>query len=593
MSSQASQTQGVPRKSAVTMLGIAFIIGIIAGFGAIVFRIMIAVVHNLLFVGQFSWYYDANVHTASSAWGAGVIAVPIIGAVLVITIVKFFAPEAKGHGVPEVIDAIYYKSGKIRPQVAIFKSLASAISIGTGGSVGREGPIIQIGAAFGSAIGQWITMPVRQRITLIAAGAGAGIAATFNAPIGGIAFAIELLLVSVNAASLAIVATATVTAAYIGRAFLGLYPAFDIPVLAMPSAHMLTLYQMILFVPFGIAVGLLATVFTQGLYWAEDKFEALPINDYWRHTLGMALLGVLIYVMFRSAGHYYVDGVGYATIVDVLNGSLTDPIFLLCLCLAKLLATYLTLGSGASGGVFSPALFVGATFGAAVGQLIFMILPDAGIDPVMFPIAAMAGMIAGTTGAVLTAIIMLFEMTRDYHAILPIVFTSALAYLTRVHYSRESIYTLKLIRRGHIVHEGLQAAISSAKAAEHVMSENFAILSKHDYTLKNEAYKAAAAGALPVIITESEKVIGVYPPGCLHYSLASLERYRYIVVDQSEPLLSVLRQLRLNMAMIALVCIPGEELTLNMNISNIKGVITASEIMDASTKAAMLMSGTV
>ena len=169
-------------------------IGLIAGYGAVVFRAMIAAIHNLCFLGQLSFEYDANLHTPASPWGLWIIAVPVAGAVVVAFLVKTFAPEAKGHGVPEVMDAVYYHEGRIRPIVAAVKSVASAVSIGSGGSVGREGPIIQIGAAFGSSVGQVISMPARQRAMLIAAGAGGGIAATFNTPIGGIVFAIELVM---------------------------------------------------------------------------------------------------------------------------------------------------------------------------------------------------------------------------------------------------------------------------------------------------------------------------------------------------------------------------------------------------------------
>jgi chloride channel protein, CIC family len=170
---------------------LAILIGLVAGLGAVVFRGLISLFHNLLFLGHFSFIYDANVHTPPSPWGVFVIFVPVVGAAGVAFLVGKFAPEAKGHGVPEVMDAIYYNNGIIRPVVAVIKSLASALSIGSGGSIGREGPIIQIGSSFGSTMGQIIHMPPWQRITLIAAGAGAGIAATFNTPIGGVLFPLE------------------------------------------------------------------------------------------------------------------------------------------------------------------------------------------------------------------------------------------------------------------------------------------------------------------------------------------------------------------------------------------------------------------
>src|SRR5271167_320483 len=212
-------------------------VGVIAGFGAVVFRAMIGAIHNLLFLGQFSFDYDANVHTPASPWGAWIILAPVLGAVVVAFLVKTFAPEAKGHGVPEVMDAIYHHDGRIRPIVAVIKSLASAVSIGSGGSVGREGPIIQIGAAFGSTLGQVIAMPARQRAVLIAAGAGGGIAATFNTPIGGVLFAVELLLVEINARTLFPVSLSVAIATVIGRAAFGSKPSFDVA--AQPSEHLL------------------------------------------------------------------------------------------------------------------------------------------------------------------------------------------------------------------------------------------------------------------------------------------------------------------------------------------------------------------
>ena len=164
---------------------LAVLVGVIAGLGAVVFRGLIGLFHNLLFLGKLSVIYDANLHTPTSHWGAGVVLVPILGALVVAFLVKNFAPEAKGHGVPEVMDAIYYNKGVIRPIVAVIKSLASAVTIGSGGSVGREGPIVQIGSSFGSTLGQLLRLPAWQRITMLAAGAGGGIAATFNTPIGG------------------------------------------------------------------------------------------------------------------------------------------------------------------------------------------------------------------------------------------------------------------------------------------------------------------------------------------------------------------------------------------------------------------------
>src|SRR5579863_9047150 len=208
---------------------LAIVVGVVTGFGAVGFRALIGLFHNVAFLGLFAVSYDASSFTPPSPWGAFIILVPVIGGLIVTFLITNFAPEARGHGVPEVMDAIYYKEGVIRPVVAVIKSLASALSIGTGAAVGREGPIIQIGAAIGSTLGQIIDMAPWQRITLVAAGAGAGIAATFNTPIGGVMFAIELMMPELSARTFLPVALATGTATFIGRQLLGLQPAFAVP----------------------------------------------------------------------------------------------------------------------------------------------------------------------------------------------------------------------------------------------------------------------------------------------------------------------------------------------------------------------------
>jgi len=452
----------------------ALAVGVIAGLGAWIFRLLIGFFHNLLFLRTISLDYDANYHTPTDVWGVWVIAIPMVGALGVAWLVKTFAPEAKGHGVPEVMDAIHYNDGRIRPVVVVVKSLASAISIGSGGSVGREGPIIQIGATFGSVLGQWIAMPLRQRALLMAAGAGAGIAATFNAPLGGILFAVELLLVSVNAQSILIVSIATITATAIGRYLLGAAPAFDIPALQIPHFDVGSLWGLLALLPLGLVCGFVAAVFIRAIYWAEDRFDAMPGNYYTRHLTGMFLVGVMIYLLQRYSGHFYVQGVGYATIVDILNNVLGDPSFLLLLVLLKLTATCLTLGSGASGGVFSPSLFMGAALGATFGQGVSALFPGLEIGIAAYAIAGMAAMIGASTGAVFTSIVMLAEMTEDHNAILPVVLCVASAYALRKRICPPSIYTLKLNRRGHRVPEGLCAAISAAQWLGDIASRDFA-----------------------------------------------------------------------------------------------------------------------
>jgi CIC family chloride channel protein len=341
---------------------LAFIVGIVTGLGAVVFRSLIGLVHNAFFLGRFSFAYDASHFTPASPWGVFVILVPVVGGLAVTWIVSTFAPEAKGHGVPEVMDAIYYKRGVIRPVVAVVKSIASALAIGSGAAVGREGPIIQIGSALGSTLGQLVRMTAGQRITLVAAGAGAGIAATFNTPIGGVLFATELMMPEISVNTFLPVALATGTATFLGRLFFGAAPAFFVPAQlgAIPNepGSVLTL---ILYALLGALTGAAAALLIRSLHWAEDAFDRIP-GRYSRHALGMLIVGLTMYLLWRYARHYYVEGVGYAAIQATLYGQLQSGGFLLLLALCKTLATSVSLGSGSSGGVFSPSLFIGAAW---------------------------------------------------------------------------------------------------------------------------------------------------------------------------------------------------------------------------------------
>lgn len=560
----------------MALLGI--LVGVVAGFGAWIFRLLIGIVHNLLFLGEPDLYYDANLHTPTGPWGAGIILVPVIGSVLVTFLVKTFAPEAKGHGVPEVMDAIHYNDGRIRPQVAVVKSIASAISIGSGGSVGREGPIIQIGAAFGSTLGALFRLPPRQKIVLICAGAGGGISATFNAPLGGVLFAVELLLLSVNARSLLPVTLGTMTATFIGRWLLSTQPSFDVPDLVVPDFHLLQPWGVLLFIPLGLVMGGVCWAFVRGIYWSEDRFEQLIRNDYLRHALGMLAVGVMIWLVLRFAGHYYIQGVGYAAIMDILQGILADPLFLLLLFVLKYVATCLTLGSGGSGGVFSPSLFMGATVGAAFGSACHMLFPGLAIGVEVFAIAGMAAAVGGTTGAVLTASVMVFEMTLDQRAILPILITTVIAYAVRKHVSPDSIYTLKLRRRGHVVPEGLQAAVDDARAVRNVMSDRYR-------TLRGDA---PATGGREAIVVERDGIVqGVLPP--LHEGssrpLSELTLARLVIVPPEAPLVATLRQMHIEGADYALVLAsPGQK-----RVADILGILGPAEIAACSCRTARLL----
>ncbi len=493
----------------LVVCGLALVVGVITGLGAVVFRALIGFVHNLLFVGQLSFVYDSNLFTPPSPWGPWVILVPVIGGIGVTFIVNTFAPEAKGHGVPEVMDAIYYKRGVIRPVVAVAKSLASALSIGSGAAVGREGPIIQIGSALGSTLGQVIRMSMGQRIILVAAGAGAGIAATFNTPIGGVLFATELMLPEISVNTFLPVAIATATATFIGRLFFGARPAFDIPATlsslpVTPGGALILL----LYVVLGIAIGAAAALFVRSLHWLEDLFDEVP-GSYLRHALGMLLVGVMIYALMHWGGHYYVEGVGYATIQAALMGQLTAAGFLLLLYVCKLLATTISLGSGASGGIFSPSLFMGATLGGAFAALVSAIFPDLPISVPAFAMVGMGSMVGSGTGAAMTAVAMVFEMTRDYDIVLPMILAVAVALGVRRLLSRENIYTLKLVRRGHPIPKALHANMFLVRSARDTMEPDFTLVEETTSFDEFLQMSYPAAGMRHVVVTRGPLIVGV------------------------------------------------------------------------------------
>ena len=487
---------------------LALVVGVVTGFGAVGFRDLIGLIHNVLFLGKWAFRYDANLFTPASPWGPFVILVPVLGSVAVTFLVNTFAPEARGHGVPEVMDAIYYGGGVIRPIVAVVKSLASAIAIGSGAAVGREGPIIQIGSALGSTLGQVVRMSQGERIILVAAGAGSGIAATFNTPIGGVLFAIELMMPEVSSRTFLPVALATGTATFIGRFFFGPQPAFAVPHLAPLSVDATSGIILCLYALLGVVTGVAAAGFVRGLHLLEDLFDKIT-ERYTRHALGMLLVGLLMYALMQRFGQYYVEGVGYATIQVILLGQLAGAGLLFLLFLCKLLATTLSLGSGSSGGIFSPSLFMGATIGGAFAAALSALHLPFAINVPSFAMVGMGAMVGGGTGAVMTAVAMIFEMTRDYDIVLPMILAVAFSVGVRRVLSRENIYTLKLYRRGHVIPKALHANMFLVRRAKEVMDTDV-VLAPSELSFNSFLGRSDHGGRMRhVVIIEDNRIFGV------------------------------------------------------------------------------------
>jgi len=426
-------------ESAIIMLT-ALVVGLGAGLGAVVFRWLIAGVQSLAF-SELGGLLEpiAPFH---------LLIIPALGGAIFGPLIYRFAREAKGHGVPEVMEAVALRGGRIRPRVAIIKSVASAICIGTGGSVGREGPIAQIGSALGSTIGQWLNLSDERIRNLVACGAAGGIAATFNAPIAGAVFALEVILGQLHVTYFGAVVISAVTADVVTHFFTKDVRAFTVPQYALVSPWELAFYTIL-----GILAAVGAVAFTRLLYFTEDRWDGLHIPEYVKPVFGGLLVGVIGILSFKTNGFPRVFGVGYESITDVLSGQLAIQV-VLGLFLLKLLATVMTLGSGGSGGIFAPALYMGAMLGFLFGHAAHQVFPSITGPAGAYAMVGMAAFFGGAAHAPVTAILILFEMTGDYDIILPLMLATVVSTLISRLLSRESIYTLKLTRRGIHLEQG-------------------------------------------------------------------------------------------------------------------------------------------
>ena len=515
--SPAPEAEAPPDRevSLPAMLLLALVVGIVAGVGAIVFKYLIAFIYNLAFYGELSLHLEPNAYGAPSPWGMGIILVPVIGGLVVVWLVRSFAPEAKGHGVPEVMYAIYHQNGNVRGVVAVVKSLASAISIGTGASVGREGPIIQIGSSFGSTFGRALGLVRHQKITLLSAGAGAGIAATFNTPLGGVLFASEVLLPEISARTFLPVVVATATSTYVFRLAMGIESAFIVPLGGLPEGAAVNGAELLLAAILGAVMGVAAWAFVKLLAKSEDVFEQSNLNPYVQNVIGMTAVGVMGYLFLSWTGHYHIYSVGYATIQDIISGADMTVAVLIMLFAGKLVATCLSLGSGASGGIFSPSLFMGAALGGAVGLIGNAILPGAGLTMETFAIIGMGAMVGGATSAAMTAIVMIFEMTRDYEIILPLVLAVAIAIGVRRSLTLADIYTIKLRNRGRPIPTDRTTNMFMVQPVTEVMSKTFEILP--GAMTVSEALKRIDVETSRVILTDGNRITGFVRFGTIPY----------------------------------------------------------------------------
>ncbi|MGI9184009.1 MAG: chloride channel protein [Solirubrobacteraceae bacterium] len=481
------------------LLALSLVIGAGAGLGAVAFRYMI-----LGFTYAFTGHrdYSALGHAPNpqlpnlGVWF--VVLAPVVGGLIYGPLVARFAPEARGHGVPEVMLAVNRLGGRMRPQVPIVKSLASALCIGSGGSVGREGPIVQIGSALGSVIGQFVRVTETQLRLLVACGAAAGISATFNAPIAGVFFALELILRNFDTESFGYVVISSVTADAIGRAAFGSHPFLTLPGFRFSSPLELVLYAGLGVLAVGVGLA-----FVRVLYAGEDLADRLWRGPAWlRPGAGGILLGLLLLAVPQ------MYGVGYPVLQNAVGGHYV-VLGLLGLLVAKILATSLTIWIGGSGGVFAPSLFMGAMLGSAYGTVAHHLLPHLAAAAGAYGLVGMGAVFAATARAPITGLIIIFELTGNYRIILPLMCAIVVATALSNRVTKDTIYTLKLRRRGI----DIDAPRSPSRMAQITVAEAMGRAPKPlkpDQPLHEivKRFAAERTDSLPVIATDGA-LIGI------------------------------------------------------------------------------------
>jgi chloride channel protein, CIC family len=527
----------------------SLLIGLVGGLVAQGLLELIYFFTNLFFYGRWSFAitYPANHHL-----GLWVILIPCIGALVVGLLIHFFEPTLKGHGIPEAMEAVLFGRSLMRLRVAILKPLATALVIGTGGPFGAEGPIIQTGGAFGSLLGQMLGLSPYYRRVLLAAGAAAGMAATFTAPLAGVLVAVELLLFELRARSFIPVALASAVATGVRIHFVGWKPLF-----AVPDYKMTGMNELWLFAVMGIVMGIVAVIMIRVLAWLEDFFDELPIPyaAIWSPVIGAVVLGIIGYFCPQ------VFGTSYDTIRAMLNdrmgaGSMAGIGF------AKFWALVISLGSGTTGGVFAPSLVVGGGLGSVFGMAMKHLLPNLVSDPGFYSLVAMAAVFGGIARAPFTSVIFLFELSHDPNALLPLLVCVMISDGFVRLFSRDSIMTVKLVKRGLIVLQDYSAPLLMRARIDQVMHKEFPVLKAEDDARTVLAdYPSDEAGFVPVIdaagalvgILEARDLLRINPAG-KPITLRELARQDFVLACATESVDRVHREmLRRNVENVVIV----------------------------------------
>jgi CIC family chloride channel protein len=455
----------------VPLITLAVVIGSLAGVGSWLFRLLIETLKEGFWGGGF----DTTFHFllgpgALPLWL--IVIPPLLGGLLVGPLATLFPAEAKGHGVPEVMESVSRKGGILRPRTVFLRGIASALTIGSGGSAGREGPIVQIGSAIGSWMGQIFNMTERRMKILVGCGAAGGIAATFNAPLAGVLFSLEIILGDFTLRTFSPIVISSAVATAVGRALMGNEPTFLLPVY-----NLLTGWEFLFYALLGILCGVVARVFIGSLYWAETFFDdRLRLPRILKPALGGLLIGLVgigylyLFEGTTEAAFAPMFGNGYGPMGEALVGNMLWTT-MLTLAALKILSTSITLGSGGSGGVFAPMLYIGAMVGGAYGSLLHRIFPDITAPGGAYATVGMGAVVAAGAHAPITTILILFELTNEYRIILPILVSCIFATLASRAISTDSIYTRKLLRKGINIEGGRDINVMQALSVRDAMTE--------------------------------------------------------------------------------------------------------------------------
>ena len=530
------------------MLLISFLaagIGLIAGCIAFLLYKLIGLFTNIFFYHRLSADFSSARMNHLGPW---VVITPVIGGIIVGLMAKYGSKKIKGHGIPEAMEAVLANRSRIEPRVAILKPISAAIAIGTGGPFGAEGPIIQTGGAIGSLVGQVLHTTASERKVLLACGAAAGMSATFNTPIAGVILAIELLLFEFKSRSFIPLVVASTLATAVHVRLLGSGPMFSVAPVDFGIPRALPYYLLL-----GVICGFAAVGFSKLLYWVEDQFEKLPVDDLWWPGIGALGLGIIGYFVPR------VLGVGYDTIGDILNANLALKL-LLVVMVAKAVALVVSLGSGTSGGLLAPMFMSSAALGGAFAMVIDSIHPGAQLAAGAFALVAMGAVFGAASRATFTFIIFAFEITRDYNSVLPLMLVSVIADgVAMLLMPRSSIMTEKLARRGMRIHTDYEADVLQQVSAEEVMDREVPTISKDmsigelaeriidaDGNLEGiitrsdilRAFERDGGGKMSVLEAGTRDVVVTYPDELLHDAAAKMllrNIGRLPVVDRKQP----------------------------------------------------------